>query len=97
MGHLGKVGRPLAFEARASYLIRALWRSRFIGGSIQAGYEGDRIGELAAALEHFERGVSAISDGHDLPLWLPTPYHQKHLPGPLLGYLLVASLPRLAA
>src|SRR5215207_6720898 len=48
----------------------ASWRSRFVEGGIQtqAADEGDRIGELAAALEQFERCVSAIGYGHDLAL-----------------------------
>jgi hypothetical protein len=74
-GYLGKVGQPLAFEVRPSYLPGASWRSRFIEGTIQAqaGYEGDRIGELAALVEHFERRVGPIGYGHDLPLWVLSP------------------------
>src|SRR5215208_4443177 len=94
LGHLGKVGQPLTLYARPPYLMRASWRSRFIEGSIQAqaGYEGDRIGELVALVEQFERGVGAIGHCHDLPLWVPAPYLQEQLPSPF-GYLLVASTP----
>src|SRR5215210_3544263 len=93
-GYLGKVGQPLAFYARPPYLMRASWRSRFIEGSIQAqaGYEDDRGSEFAALVEQFERCVSPIGYGHDLSLWVPLPYYQEQLPGPL-GYLLMASTP----
>jgi len=94
LGHLGKVWQPLAFEARPSYLTGASWRSRFIEGSIQAqaGDEGDRIGELAALVEQFERCVRPIGYGHDLALWIPAPYDQEQLPGQF-GYLLMPSTP----
>ena len=91
LGHLRKIGQPLAFEARPSYLMGASWQSRFIEGSIQAqaADEDDRIGELAAAVEHFERCIGTIGYGHHLTLWVPSPYYQQQQPGPLLGYLLV--------
>ena len=34
-GHHGKVGQPLALEARPPYLARAAWRGRFVEGGIQ--------------------------------------------------------------
>jgi hypothetical protein len=54
----------------------ASWRSRLVEGGIQpkaGGDEGDRIGELAAALEQFERRVGAIGYCHDLSLRIPAP------------------------
>jgi hypothetical protein len=53
----------------------ASWRSRFVEGGIQpqAGDEGDRIGELAASVEQFERGVGTIGYCHDLALRIPAP------------------------
>jgi hypothetical protein len=70
----------------------ASWRSRLVEGSIQAqaADEGDRVPQPAAAIEQFERCVSAIGDGYDLALWVPAPYDQEQLPGPF-GYLLVPS------
>jgi hypothetical protein len=72
----------------------ASWRSRFIEGGIQpeAGDEGDWVSQLAALVEQFERGVSAIGYGYYLPVWVPVPYDQKQLPGPF-GYLLVSPTP----
>src|SRR5215210_1191503 len=71
-GHHRQVGQPFTLYARPPYLMGASWRSRLVEGTIQAqaGNEGDRIGELAAALEQFERCVGAIGDGHDLPPWV---------------------------
>src|SRR5918992_2345616 len=73
-GHNSKVGQALALYAQPPYLARASWRSRFVEGSIQAqaGYEGDGVCEFAAALELFERCVSAVGYGHDLTLWVPS-------------------------
>ena len=64
--------RPLA---RSPYLARASWRGRLVEGAIQpqACHKGDRIGELAASVEQFERCVGAISHRHDLALRIPAP------------------------
>src|SRR5215218_6119033 len=80
--HHRKVGQPLALYARSPSLMGASWRSRFIKGSIQAqaADEGDRISQAPAALEQFERCISAIGYGHDLTLWVPPPYDQEQLP-----------------
>jgi hypothetical protein len=40
----------------------------------QAADEGDRFGEIAAAIKEFEGSVAAIGDGHDLPARAPAPY-----------------------
>jgi hypothetical protein len=74
-GYLRKVGQPLAFEARPPYLMGASWRSRFVEGSIQAQAcdEGDRIGELAAAIEELQGSVSAIGYDNYPSLWVPAP------------------------
>src|SRR5829696_855921 len=75
-GHYGKVWQTLALEPRPSHLMGASWRGRLVESRIQpqATDEGDRVGEASAALEQFERCVSAIGDGHDLPLWVPAPH-----------------------
>jgi hypothetical protein len=69
-GYNREVGQPLAFEARSSHLMRAPWWGRFVKGGIQAqaGDEGDRMAQLAAALEQPQRGVGAIGDGYSLSL-----------------------------
>src|SRR5215208_399093 len=91
-GHHRKVGQPLALEARPPYLTWASWRGRFVKGGIQAqaGDEDDRVGELAATRKQLKRSVGTVRHGHDLAFWVPVPYQQEQLPGPL-GYLLVPS------
>jgi hypothetical protein len=51
-------------------------RQVLIEGSIQTqtGDEGDRVFRLAATVEEFEGGVSAVGDGHDLTFGVPTPH-----------------------
>jgi hypothetical protein len=74
-GYLRKVGQALALETWSSSLSRTSWRSRLVEGGIQtqASDEGDRVGELAAVLQQFERCLSAISDGYYLSVWIPAP------------------------
>src|SRR5215208_4802757 len=90
----GEVGQTLSLESGPSYLSAMAWRGWFVEGSIQAqaGDEGDRLGESAAAIEELQRGISAIGDGYYLAFWVPTPHLQKQLPGPL-GKLLMSLSP----
>src|SRR5918992_1594049 len=86
-----EIRQPLALQARPSHLMGASWRGRLVEGGIQAqaGYEGDRFSEFAAALEQFERGVSAIGDGYYLSVWVPASHQQKQLPRPFGQFLVV--------
>src|SRR5215207_6462408 len=86
-----EVRQALTLESGPSYLAGIPWRAWFVEGSIQvqAGDEGDRLGESAAAIEELQRRISAIGDGYELAFWLPTPHLQKQLPGPL-GKLLMS-------
>src|SRR5215213_1850659 len=74
-GQRRKVGQALALYARSSYLARLAWRRRLVERGVQpkTGDEGDRLGELAAAIEELQGSVSAIGDGHQLSFWVPTP------------------------
>src|SRR5215210_8159828 len=60
-----EVRQALALESGPSYLAGIAWRGRFVEGGIQAqaGDEGDRLGESAAAIEELQRRISAIGDG----------------------------------
>ena len=82
-----RLGSRLPFMRGLPILMGALWRSRFVEGSIQAQAcdQGDQIGELAAAIEELQGSISAIGDGHYLLPWVPAPFQQEQLPGPLLG------------
>src|SRR5215207_4188823 len=55
-GHLREVWQALALEARSSYLARFARRCRLVEGAIQpkTGDEGDRVGELATAVEELQ-------------------------------------------
>ena len=74
--HHRKVGQALTLEARSPSLSGAARKSRFVKGGIQAqaGDEGHRPTQASAMKQQLERGVGAVSDGHDLALWVPPPY-----------------------
>src|SRR4029450_12460257 len=86
-----EVRQALTLKSGPSYLAGIAWRGWFVEGSIQAqaGDEGNRLGESAAAIEEFQRRISAIGDGYQLAFWVPTPHLQEQLPGPL-GKLLMS-------
>src|SRR5215211_2124284 len=73
--HRRRVRQALALEARSSYLARFARRGRLVERGVQpkTGDEGDRVGELAAAVEELQGSVSTIGDGHNLSLRIPTP------------------------
>jgi hypothetical protein len=66
------------------------WRCRLLEGGVEAqtGDEGDRLPELAAAIQELEGGIptvppsaTATGDGHDLALGAPASYQQQELAG----------------
>src|SRR5215208_4321236 len=89
-----EIRQPLALQARPSHLMGASWRGRLVEGSIQAqaGDEGNRFSEFAAAVEQFERCVSAIGDGYYLSPWVPASDQQKQLPRPFGQFLVVLAM-----
>jgi hypothetical protein len=75
LDYLRKVRQPLALEARPPYLTGASWRSRLVEGGVQpeTGDEGYGLAQRAAARQQLQRGVGAVGDSYDLPLWIPSP------------------------
>jgi hypothetical protein len=75
LSHLRKVGQTLALEARSPSLPRTARWGRLVESGIQpeTGDEGDRIRELAAAIEELQGSVSPIGYGNYLTLRIPAP------------------------